>query len=261
MKIVNTLLLLNMLFVAALPVQAQSSKDNQAKAYYFVALEAFEAKQYDEVLASIKNVEDLLGSSNARLSALKVKTYFEQNKLDKAKTELDRFFSFPSSDEQGREMATYLRNINSGHGPNEIEAEKLAQQKKERLKAQRPQMIADFNDLKDQYINYLKLKNNFENEEEVVKNDFSRVIKDEQYVCNGHNQFASYETVRKSCRLVKEYQSRQEAWDNKYWAYKARERKIKDIESSTLSVKFHSQCNELSEIFLSISECSQKTFD
>ncbi|WP_051219849.1 SUMF1/EgtB/PvdO family nonheme iron enzyme [Rheinheimera baltica] len=113
MRVVNTLLISILLSLAPLSLHAQSSKDNQAKAYYFVALEAFEAKQYDEVLASIKNVEDLLGSSNARLSALKVKTYFEQNKLDKAKAELDRFFSYQSSDEQGREMASYLRKINS----------------------------------------------------------------------------------------------------------------------------------------------------
>ena len=79
-KVINTLLIGIVLSFVSLSLHAQSSKDNKAKAYYFVALEAFEAKQYDEVLASIKNVEDLLGSSNARLSALKVKTYFEQNK-------------------------------------------------------------------------------------------------------------------------------------------------------------------------------------
>ncbi|WP_051219850.1 SUMF1/EgtB/PvdO family nonheme iron enzyme [Rheinheimera baltica] len=141
MRVVNTLLIVIILSLAPLSLHAQSSKDNQAKAYYFVALEAFEAKQYDEVLASIKNVEDLLGSSNARLSALKVKTYFEQNKLDKAKAELDTFFSYQSSDEQGREMASYLRKIESAKA--QIEKEKEAEAAKLlKLKAEKEAEIA-----------------------------------------------------------------------------------------------------------------------
>ena len=136
MKAINTLLIGVFMSLAPLSLHAQSSKDNQAKAYYFVALEAFEAKQYDEVLASIKNVEDLLGSSNARLSALKVKTYFEQNKLDKAKAELDTFFSYQSSDEQGREMASYLRKIDNLFAIKEEQEQLELMKKKAKAKAE-----------------------------------------------------------------------------------------------------------------------------
>jgi len=108
----------------------QSSKNNQAKAYFFAAQEAFDNQQYDDVLTAVAKVESLLGKSNALLSALKIKTYFEQEQYIEAKAEIDVFFGFNAKEVLAREVSSYLIKIDSGI---EEQKRRIEQVKRERL--------------------------------------------------------------------------------------------------------------------------------
>lgn len=97
-----------------LPSHAQTSKNNQAKAYYFAAEESYKNKKYNDALVALEKVESLLGNSNAVLSALKVKVYYEQKEFIKAKNEIGVFFSFKASEALTREISSYLIDVDKG---------------------------------------------------------------------------------------------------------------------------------------------------
>lgn len=107
-----TLLLLSIVW--AFPSNAQTSKNNQAKAYYFAAEASYKNKEFNDALLALEKVESLLGKSNAVLSALKVKVYFEQKEFAKAKNEIGVFFGFKASDILTREISSYLIDVDKG---------------------------------------------------------------------------------------------------------------------------------------------------
>lgn len=115
---------------------SQTANDNKAKVLYFSALSAYDAKEYDEVLTYLNDIEDMLGSSNARISSLKVKALYGKKDLNAAKAELDVFFGFNSSDQIGKEMADYLRKINQ-------EEKAIAKEAAERKKAEEARLAAE----------------------------------------------------------------------------------------------------------------------
>lgn len=121
-KIILVLLLPLLMF--SLQSHGQSSKNNQAKAYFFAAQEAFDNKQYDEALNKVLKVETLLGKSNALLSSLKVKVYFEQNRFKEAEAEIDIFFGFKSKASLARDISSYL-----------IKVEKIIEEQKRKERA------------------------------------------------------------------------------------------------------------------------------
>jgi len=103
---------------------AQSSKNNQMKAYFYAAQGAYENQQYDDALTAIDKVESLLGNTNAQLSALKVKTYFKKNQFIKAKAEMDVFFGFTTTEVLAREVSSYLIQIDKGIKEEKVQLEK-----------------------------------------------------------------------------------------------------------------------------------------
>ncbi|GAA6170692.1 hypothetical protein NBRC116592_03620 [Colwellia sp. KU-HH00111] len=135
MKKIIILLLLPIMMVS-LSSHGQSSINNQAKAYYMAAEEAFNNKQYDDALKAVDKVESLLGKSNALLSALKVKTYFEQEKFIEAKAEIDVFFGFNAKVELAREVSSYLIKIDKGI-EEQKRSEQVAKDKAERERLER----------------------------------------------------------------------------------------------------------------------------
>jgi len=156
-KIIILLLLTLMMF--SFQSYGQSSRNNQAKAYFFAAQEAFDNGQYDDALTAIDKVESLLGKSNALLSALKVKTYFEQEQYIEAKAEIDVFFGFNAKEALAREVSSYLIKIDNGIeeqkrrreqvkrerlAREEVEKEKLAEEQaeKEKLAIKKAKRIA-----------------------------------------------------------------------------------------------------------------------
>ncbi|GAA6170710.1 hypothetical protein NBRC116592_03800 [Colwellia sp. KU-HH00111] len=145
MKNIVILATLYLLFFS-IASHAQSSKNNQAKAYFFAAQEAFESQQYDDALIAIAKVESLLGKSNAMLSALKVKTYVEQKKFIEAKAEIDVFFGFKARDELAREVSSYLikvdKIIDAQKQREQVRANRLAREKAARIAKERAERIA-----------------------------------------------------------------------------------------------------------------------
>ena len=94
------------------PLFADNLSQNKAKAYFFVAEDAYISKNYTDALTALVQVQKLLGKSNDRISALKVKIYFAQNDFIKAERELNSFFSFKKINKsRAREMSLLLLKI------------------------------------------------------------------------------------------------------------------------------------------------------
>lgn len=115
------LLFISFVLLGASPVAAQDANANKAKAYYFQAEKAFGKGSYESALSSLSQTEKLLGSSNSRTTALKVKIYYAQGEYQRAKTTLDRFYGLKSSDSLAQEMSDYIVKVDE-----KINAQRLA---------------------------------------------------------------------------------------------------------------------------------------
>ena len=94
--------------------QVHANNQNKAKAYYFSAEDSFNGKNYNEAIKYLKKVEALLGTSNSRISALKIKILFEQKNYYAAQKEMDNFYNFDATTELSREMSRYIIKIDKG---------------------------------------------------------------------------------------------------------------------------------------------------
>ena len=116
-------------------IQAQSNEE-RAKAYYFQAEEAFTEKEYDKAINYCDQVVEILGSSNALVETLYVKSYYAQNKIAKAKEALNSFSNFRLDDASlSREIAPYIVKIEEAEKEEkkrqEIAAKKVEEREKE----------------------------------------------------------------------------------------------------------------------------------
>lgn len=105
----------------------QSNAD-KAKAYYFEAQDAYSAENYTDCINHLNKVEELLGSTNAKIINLKVKTYYSIKEYQKAKIELEKFskYSANAGDDLIKETLSYLVKIES-----ELEAEQTRKREAE----------------------------------------------------------------------------------------------------------------------------------
>jgi len=111
-SIFTRLFLCALLFSLLSPLAFADSKSQmQAKGYYFAAEESFTNGNYDEALGAINKSKSLLGSSNARISAMEIKILYALKQYPKAQQELDNFYSYQSSDQLQREVSSYLVKI------------------------------------------------------------------------------------------------------------------------------------------------------
>jgi formylglycine-generating enzyme required for sulfatase activity len=78
----------------------------RAKAYFFVAEEAFENQDYQKTLEALDKVESMLGNSNARILALRIRTNYQLENYIKAKNQLDQFWKMNASDDLVRSVAS-----------------------------------------------------------------------------------------------------------------------------------------------------------
>ena len=89
-----------------------SAEAAQARAYYFVAEEAFENKKYKDAYASLKKAQQLRGEPDARMLALEVKILYAQKRYSDAKKKLDVFYELDKrSQKLEREMAPILISL------------------------------------------------------------------------------------------------------------------------------------------------------
>ena len=83
---------------------AQTNSD-KAKAAYFKADENFQATNYQGCIDKLNEAIELLGSGNARIQYLMVKSYKELGNYNQVKIELGKYFSFnPNVDDGYKEM-------------------------------------------------------------------------------------------------------------------------------------------------------------
>ena len=132
MKQKNTLFII-LFFALSLGISAQSDQD-KAKAYFKQASAQFSQNQYSDCIATLDKVEGLLGSSNARVSSLKVKAYFNNKQYAKAKEELNKFFEYRSAESLKNEMLDYIVKIESAEERERLNA--IAREKERQRLAQ-----------------------------------------------------------------------------------------------------------------------------
>ena len=118
---------------------SQSASD-RAKAYYIEAEKSFELKDYKKTLKYLDKTEEFLGSTNSRILALRVKSYYNLEDYYKARNALNQFSGYKSSEALKNEILGYIIKVDEAI--EEIERKELQRQKKEqekRLAAQKLQ--------------------------------------------------------------------------------------------------------------------------
>src|SRR5690554_2466647 len=120
--------ILFVLFVMSFQQVQSQSNEERAKAYYFQAEEAFTKKEYDKAINYCDQVVEILGSSNALVEVLYVKSYYAQNKIAKAKEALHSFSNFSPDASLSKEIAPYIVKIEEAE-KEQLRREALAEKK------------------------------------------------------------------------------------------------------------------------------------
>ena len=134
------------LFIGTSNIKAQSNED-RAKAYYFEAMNAYNSKDYTKTLEYCQQVQDILGSSNARVEALRVKSYYETKNITKAKEALNNFSKYGADENLSMEIAPYIVKIEEAESiekrNQELAAKKAEEEKQKKIEAnnKKQQMI------------------------------------------------------------------------------------------------------------------------
>ena len=100
-----------MVLLSCFLAQAQDA-NQQAKAYYFQAETMFKAGNYAKTSEFLEESKKLLGSSNASIEALLVKTHFQNKNYSVAKNALDAFYTYNPSDKLQKQIAPFLVRVN-----------------------------------------------------------------------------------------------------------------------------------------------------
>lgn len=147
-----------LLIIFSFPIFCFSQSDSdRAKAYYFEAVNSFESKNYDKTLEYCQQVEDILKTSNARVEALRVKSYFAKGNMEKAKEALNRFSNYGADESLSAEISPYLVKIE------ESEKEKVRQKELADKKAkEEEQKIIDKANHKKDFIQKAVAEGNFD---------------------------------------------------------------------------------------------------
>lgn len=126
-------LLLTFILVLPSMAYAQISAGERARAYYMDASTAYETKDYERALESLESAVDALGSSNARIAALQVKSYIGLNDYASARIALNDFYRYPANEQLKNEMGRYLIMVEK-----EEEVKRAGRKELQRLAEVRP---------------------------------------------------------------------------------------------------------------------------
>ena len=113
-------------------VWAQSDND-RAKAYYYEAATEYEKTNYRTCLEYCDRVEEILGTSNARVEVLRIKAYFELGEMAEAQKSMNRLSTFPADEALTSEVLPLIVRIE--------EAERERIRKEEEAEAKRRALI------------------------------------------------------------------------------------------------------------------------
>lgn len=140
-NIQHRLLLTVIIATVVSTVSFAQSSDQKARAYFIQAESAYNSQQLDKAVEYLSECTDLLGKTNARIEALRVKIYFDQKDYNKAKEALTSFYEFDATDALEREMSVYIIRIDEKLEEERlrIERERKAEIEKQRQEARRIQ--------------------------------------------------------------------------------------------------------------------------
>jgi len=127
--------LLFIIFLTGVDNANAQSNSMRAKAYYIEAEKHFELKKYEEALNSLVNVEEVLGSSNARVLGLKVKVLYKLGKYYEAREALSQFSKYKASSSLQSEITPYVLKVDKKISEIEEEIKRKKQKQKQEDKA------------------------------------------------------------------------------------------------------------------------------
>lgn len=100
------------------------TKNDEARAYYIEAEKDYELKDYQSSLNNLNKVEEILGATNARILALKIKTFYDAKDYTNAKKFLNQFSNYDSSEALKNEILSYIVKIDTKLEEAELEEER-----------------------------------------------------------------------------------------------------------------------------------------
>ena len=89
------------------------TKNDQARAYYIEAEKNYELNNYQSSLNNLNKVEEILGATNARVLALKVKSSYGAEDYINAKKYLNKFSNYDSSEALKNEILSYIVKVDN----------------------------------------------------------------------------------------------------------------------------------------------------
>jgi len=104
--------LLSILFLFTVLIAQSQSDELRAKAEYFSAEEAYNAKNYTKCLEHLNNVDKILGETNVRVLYLRTKAGFGAGDYMTAKKAMDEFFNRQTSGNEFLELMSLSNTIN-----------------------------------------------------------------------------------------------------------------------------------------------------
>lgn len=150
------IIILTALILISIANLVAQNKNDQARAYYIEAEKNYGLENYQSAIKNLNKVEEILGDTNARVLALKVKSYFEIGDYSNAKNSLNQFTNYNSSEALKNEVLSYIVKIDTKLEQTKIEAErKRVEDEKNWLKAKAAHSIESYNVYLNNSKNYL----------------------------------------------------------------------------------------------------------
>lgn len=148
----NIITILTLTIVSIINISAQNKNDT-AKAYYIEAEKNYGLKKYQSALENLNKVEEVLGNTNARVLALKVKSFYNIGEFTNAKKMLSQFSNYNASEALKNEVLAYIIKIDNKLEKQKEKEKKLrvakirAEEKKKRLENEKKEELLKLDQL------------------------------------------------------------------------------------------------------------------
>jgi TPR repeat protein len=103
----------------------------KAKAYYLTAVNEYKSRNYSKAIEYCQQVEDMLGKTNARVESVRLRSYYDDGKTEKAKQPLQTFLTLDPDEDIMKEVSSYIVKIEEAEKERvRKEEERIAKEKK-----------------------------------------------------------------------------------------------------------------------------------
>ncbi len=145
-KFFTVFILLMSSIIIKLHAQSNAVK---AKAYYLTAVNEYKSRNYSKAIEYCRQVEDMLGKTNSRIESVRLRSYYDDGKTEKAKKSLRTFLSLNPDEDIMKEVSSYIVKIEEAE-KERVQKEKVAE------KEHADWVVAQNSNSKKSYENYLK---------------------------------------------------------------------------------------------------------